>query len=172
MIPFQFLFFHSCNPISILIFPYLRKAYAFLYILSSLYGIFPYPYFTVFFTWLSNALSTFETIGFESFYRVSFPWLLLWLVSLIHYIEGERKAKYKLCILFLYTFFAPYLNPFGEIYIIDVGQGDCTLISLPYGQGRNASLLWGVSIKIFRRILLWSSFVCVVFEKLIRYYYP
>lgn len=135
MIPFQFLFFHSCNPISILIFPYLRKAYAFLYILCLLYGIFPYPYFTVFFTWLSNALSTFETIGFESFYRVSFPWLLLWLVSLIHYIEGERKAKYKLCILFLYTFFAPYLNPFGEIYIIDVGQGDCTLISLPYGQG-------------------------------------
>lgn len=135
MIPFQFLFFHSCNPISILIFPYLRKAYAFLYILCLLYGIFPYPYFTVFFTWLSNALSTFETIGFESFYRVSFPWLLLWLVSLIHYIEGERKVKYKLCILFLYTFFAPYLNPFGEIYIIDVGQGDCTLISLPYGQG-------------------------------------
>lgn len=135
MIPFQFLFFHSCNPISILIFPYLRKAYAFLYVLCLLYGIFPYPYFTVFFTWLSNVLSTFETIGFESFYRVSFPWLLLWLVSLIHYIEGERKAKYKLCILFLYTFFAPYLNPFGEIYIIDVGQGDCTLISLPYGQG-------------------------------------
>jgi len=40
-----------------------------------------------------------------------------------------------MCLLFLFAPFASYFDPFGEILMIDVGQGDCTLITLPFHQG-------------------------------------
>ncbi|MBN8208356.1 DNA internalization-related competence protein ComEC/Rec2 [Bacillus sp. NTK071] len=36
-------------------------------------------------------------------------------------------------LLFCVTLYViPYINPFGEVTFLDVGQGDCTLITLPY----------------------------------------
>jgi competence protein ComEC len=73
------------------------------------------------------------------------PWLTLLysLTSLLIFIawEGKVLKQYRLHIsslllalgVFHYAF--PYLNPNGNITFIDVGQGDCILIQLPYARG-------------------------------------
>ena len=52
-------------------------------------------------------------------------------------IESKKKSIYIIgcfgLVGFLYV--KPYINPVGEITMIDVGQGDCFLIRLPYNQG-------------------------------------
>ena len=49
----------------------------------------------------------------------------------------ELKWRYVLQLLGLLWIlpFQSYLNPFGEVMMIDVGQGDCFLIQLPFHQG-------------------------------------
>lgn len=134
MIPFQLLFFHSCDLIQILLFRFLRPCYAILYALSWLYVFtsltFLYPFANAFY----NVLNFLQGISHSFYYTPNVIWLILWTLSLLHYITYQKK-KSALVILCIYALFAAYLNPFGEIMMLDVGQGDCTLILLPYRQG-------------------------------------
>ncbi|WP_088044407.1 DNA internalization-related competence protein ComEC/Rec2 [Bacillus sp. EAC] len=63
-------------------------------------------------------------------------------IFLIFYFMEKEKEK-KLLNLSLISFFAlvtchyfyPYFNPVGKVIFVDVGQGDCTLIKLPFNKG-------------------------------------
>ncbi|WP_088013706.1 DNA internalization-related competence protein ComEC/Rec2 [Gottfriedia acidiceleris] len=68
--------------------------------------------------------------------------LYIVLIFLILYLMEKEKTK-KLSINFLIGFFLlisghllyPSFNPVGKIMFIDVGQGDCILIKLPFNKG-------------------------------------
>jgi competence protein ComEC len=59
------------------------------------------------------------------------------------FVEFEQKSegwrKYRSCFLLLLVmaidFLSPYLNRYGEVVLLDVGQGDCIYIELPYRKG-------------------------------------
>lgn len=75
----------------------------------------------------------------------SFPWLTavysVVIVLLFIAWEGKLSKRYKVHIssalgaLIILHYMSPYLNPYGSITFIDVGQGDCILIQLPYAKG-------------------------------------
>lgn len=76
--------------------------------------------------------------------RPNFLFLLIYgfLISLIFYIwESKFNVKWKrnlfFCSILLFTLqpIWNWLNPFGEVTMIDVGQGDSILIHLPFGKG-------------------------------------
>lgn len=50
----------------------------------------------------------------------------------------KHQLKYSIIAVFVLIiahYFYPYFNPVGKIMFIDIGQGDCTLIKLPYNKG-------------------------------------
>jgi competence protein ComEC len=65
--------------------------------------------------------------------------LILLAIFLIWEAGTYRKRMLHLCLLtcFLFTFQTGWnvINPYGEVTMIDVGQGDCILIHLPFGKG-------------------------------------
>lgn len=136
LVPIQYQFFHVCNPLQILFFRLLRSCYAVLYIfaLCSLLTSTTQPYTWI--SWILSYLENIESFGFELYYTPHLLWLLLWMQGIMKFLTYRQyKTIIQLCLLFCYAPFSSYFNPFGEILMIDVGQGDCTLIRLPFHQG-------------------------------------
>jgi len=68
--------------------------------------------------------------------------LYLIIIFAVFYFMEEKKNQIKFNISFCGFFllicchyFYPNVNPVGKIVFIDVGQGDCTLIKLPFNKG-------------------------------------
>jgi len=60
------------------------------------------------------------------------------ITAIFYHWEKNRNKKrliLMLCILFTFQFGCNWLNVYGEITLIDVGQGDSILIHLPHGRG-------------------------------------
>jgi competence protein ComEC len=108
------------------------------------------PYFIIHFfikiISLSNYLITqLAAIPFDHFVPGRPNWLFLYMYLLIvlaiFFIwEGSYSKKKPLlifltCFLFIFQVSWNFLNPFGEVTMIDVGQGDSIFIHLPFGKG-------------------------------------
>jgi competence protein ComEC len=60
------------------------------------------------------------------------------LVILFAFTQMERKRYHSLLYVLLVIVFhavSPYMNRYGEVILLDVGQGDCIYIELPYRKG-------------------------------------
>lgn len=55
--------------------------------------------------------------------------VIFWLV---YEIYNDHRFIYLLCICLIMIFCSNYLNPFFNVYMLDIGQGDCTLIVEPF----------------------------------------
>ncbi len=136
LVPMQFLFFQSCNPLQLLLFPFFRYAYAFLYAGCLLSLPFSFGALFALTTRLADLLDAFQQCGRTLYYTPQLFWLCLWGRGAVCYISyTQKKPLTMLCLLFLYAPFSSWFDPFGEVLMIDVGQGDCTLITLPFHQG-------------------------------------
>lgn len=136
LVPVQFLFFQSCNPLQLLLFPFFRYAYAFLYACCLLTLPISFGALFAFTTRLADILEGVQQWGVTLYYTPQLLWLFLWSKHAVCYISYvQKKPLAILCLLFLYAPFSSWLDPFGEVLMIDVGQGDCTLITLPFHQG-------------------------------------
>lgn len=136
LIPIQLLFFHVCNPVQIFLFRFLRVFYVLLYLLALLSLLFHTASLYIVFQQVIPWLQQIETLGISIYYTPSLLWILWWLQSITNLLSYHRKKDVGfLCMLLCYSVFAPYLNPFGEVLMLDVGQGDCTLVTMPFGQG-------------------------------------
>lgn len=136
LVPMQFLFFQSCNPLQLLLFPVFRYAYALLYAVCLL--SLPYSFGPLFarIIQLADTLDALQQCGMTLYYTPQLFWLFLWGKGVVCYISyTQEKPLAVLFLLFLYAPFSSWLDPFGEVLMIDVGQGDCTLITLPFHQG-------------------------------------
>lgn len=136
LIPMQFLFFQSCNPLQLLLFPVFRYVYAFLYAGCLLSVPCSFGALFAFTTRLADLLDALQQCGITLYYTPQLLWLFLWGKGAVCYISyAQKKPLAVLCLLFLYAPFSSWFDPFGEVLMIDVGQGDCTLITLPFHQG-------------------------------------
>jgi competence protein ComEC len=93
----------------------------------------------------NNLIAYLATIPFAHFVpgRPNWFFLIMYvvIVLIIFFIwEGSHLKKKSLlisitCFLFTIQVSWNFLNPFGEVTMIDVGQGDSILIHLPFGKG-------------------------------------
>lgn len=136
VIPLQLCFFHEIAIVQTLLFQPLRTMYALLYV-PALLGLFmpacitPLLGTAALLEQLSAAAQTWVLT-----YYPSVLWILCWIWLLLRLLK-ENKARTwgMLALLLAFSQVEGYLDPFFEVMIIDVGQGDCALISLPHRQG-------------------------------------
>ncbi len=76
-------------------------------------------------------LPTFHIVG------KPFVWMsVLFILVIVQYVvTSNRKYVWFLVLLFLMNHYQNYWYGFSRVVYIDVGQGDCTLISLPFHKG-------------------------------------
>lgn len=134
LIPIQFYTTQKVDILSIGLFFIFRYISACLYLLAMLMIICPIPSIL-----LSSGIACMESMSsfhLELWYAPGLWWLIAWGYTMICYLsEHKKRTVFTFLCLMLFTQFGCYLDPFGEIYMIDVGQGDCTLIVLPFHQG-------------------------------------
>lgn len=134
LIPIQFACLQQVDMLSIVFFPMLRKLYAVLYASALVILITPFPVSMV--LGYRNILEQLSANNMVWVYAPTMLWIGYWILFLSRYLT-EKKKRYvvQLMLMLLYTQVSCYLDPFGEVYMLDVGQGDCTIITLPFHQG-------------------------------------
>ena len=134
LVPIQFACMQETNLVSIVLFPILRKLYAVLYALALVILIAPVsPQLIISYRDLLESISAYQ---WTLVYAPPLWWLCMWIGILVRYLAAaQRKLLVQLSALLLFTQISCYMDPFAEVYMIDVGQGDCTIITLPFHQG-------------------------------------
>lgn len=98
--------------------------------------LFPFALMQEIGTAVLSIVSSIEAFHLSFYYQASLCFILLWLSALLKLLQRRNiKAMCALVMLLLYSQTAPYLRPYAQVLMLDVGQGDCTLISLPFHQG-------------------------------------
>lgn len=134
LIPIQWYCLGEVNVISMVLFPLYRKLYALLYAGVCLLVFLPLPISLL--QEYRSCLQLLSSYDFTYSYAASIGWVILWSIQVIRYLTWKRtQTLVVMGMLLLYTQYGTYLDPFGEVYMIDVGQGDCTIIRLPFHQG-------------------------------------
>ena len=109
----QFIYFHEVDYIFLCLFSLLRKWNALLFILS-FFQI--HPFFTI------------PSLSFHYVPSILFISLFFYCM----YCIFQKKKSICLLILFCLPYIETNLNPFFHVYVLDIGQGDCTLIVEPF----------------------------------------
>lgn len=134
LIPIQWYCLGEVNVISMVLFPLYRKLYALLYAGVCLLVFLPLPLSLL--QEYRSCLQILSSYELTYSYAASIGWVVIWSVQVIRYLTWKRtQTLFAFGMLLLYTQYGTYLDPFGEVYMIDVGQGDCTIIRLPFHQG-------------------------------------
>lgn len=136
LLPIQFYFFSCFDALQILLFRLYRYGYGICYLLAWLSLWIPTTLcfrIAMFFQTMLNEMSNLQLLIYA---HPPLLWLIAWFIFVSLYISYKRR-KDILCLALLvcYLPLQAYCNPFLEIVMLDVGQGDCTLISLPFNQG-------------------------------------
>lgn len=134
-IPIQFIFYNKCDFIQLALFPFLRTMYAFNYLFACIYMLTSFSYLYGIANGVVNVCQLIETFQLNIFYHPNIVWIMIWIKTAIKYITFVKIKMYRFIILTIYACISPYLNPFGEVLMFDIGQGDCILLSLPHNKG-------------------------------------
>ncbi|EID45370.1 DNA internalization-related competence protein ComEC/Rec2 [Parageobacillus thermoglucosidasius] len=117
--------------------------------IASLLAYYAHPFFSIPFMWLlqkiivisSDIVALFSSSRSLSLIlgRPSFFFLVCYAVAiLLAFVQMERKRYLSLgwvALVIAFHAFSPYMDRYGEVVLLDVGQGDCLYIELPYRKG-------------------------------------
>lgn len=113
LISVLFIYFKKVDIVSFLLFNLLRKFYGCVFLL----GMF---------------IPDFLTLKIPSLTIHYAPQYVFILVFIVVYIQCLKHFKWKYMILFLIPFLEVFCNPFFQVYTLNIGQGDCSVIVEPF----------------------------------------
>lgn len=113
LISVLFIYFKKVDIVSFLLFNLLRKLYGCVFLL----GMF---------------IPDFLTLKIPSLTIHYAPQYVFILVFIVVYIQCLKHFKWKYMILFLIPFLEVFCNPFFQVYTLNIGQGDCSVIVEPF----------------------------------------
>ena len=108
-----FIYFKKVDIVSFLLFNLLRKLYGCVFLL----GMF---------------IPDFLTLKIPSLTIHYAPQFVFIFVFIVVYIQCLKHFKWKYMILFLIPFLEVFCNPFFQVYTLNIGQGDCSIIVEPF----------------------------------------
>ena len=134
LLPVQLLYFYECDLIQLIGFQFQRILFALHYLaawVSMLSGQNIGLTITYDLVQGLQQLPLIAVLGYPSLL-----WLFLWVSHTLKLLQlPRRKDAIKLMGLLVIQQYQLFLNPFGEVMFLDIGQGDTALITLPFGQG-------------------------------------
>ena len=113
LISVLFIYFKKVDIVSFLLFNLLRKLYGCVFLL----GMF---------------IPDFLTLKIPSLTIDYAPQFVFILVFIVVYIQCLKHFKWIYMILFLIPFLEVFCNPFFQVYTLNIGQGDCSVIVEPF----------------------------------------
>lgn len=113
LISVLFIYFKKVDIVSFLLFNLLRKLYGCVFLL----GMF---------------IPDFLTLKIPSLTIHYAPQFVFILAFIVVYIQCLKHFKWKYMILFLIPFLEVFCNPFFQVYTLNIGQGDCSVIVEPF----------------------------------------
>ena len=113
LISVLFIYFKKVDIVSLLLFNLLRKFYGCVFLL----GMF---------------IPDFVTLKIPSLTIHYAPQYIFILAFIVVYIQCLKHFKWKYMILFLLPFLEVFCNPFFQVYTLNIGQGDCSVIVEPF----------------------------------------
>lgn len=113
LISVLFIYFKKVDIVSFLLFNLLRKFYGCVFLL----GMF---------------VPDFVTLKIPSLTIHYAPQYVFILAFIVVYIQCLKHFKWKYMILFLLPFLEVFCNPFFQVYTLNIGQGDCSVIVEPF----------------------------------------
>ncbi|WP_296056515.1 MBL fold metallo-hydrolase [uncultured Holdemanella sp.] len=113
LVSILFIYFKKVNVVSLLLFNLLRKFYGCVFLI----GI---------------CISDFKPFTIPSLTIHYAPQYLFILVFIIVYIQCLKHFKWKYLIIFIIPFLEIFCNPFFQVYTLNIGQGDCSIIVEPF----------------------------------------
>lgn len=127
----QILYFRSLSFFSLLGFAWMRRLWALGFVLALIQLVLPVP------LGLSDFLGTNIPSLMEYSLHGEFSWwmILLFAGGILFALFSRKKSRVTLliCTLLLYPV-SLQMDPFFHVYVLDIGQGDCTIITLPFQQ--------------------------------------
>ena len=128
LMTFQFIYFHSVDLVLFLGFSILRKLNSLVFFIS-LVSLFYEPILTFILDIYDGFIMHLPSLVINYAPGFLFIIVIFWLV---YEIYNDHRFVYPLCISLIMIFCSNYLNPFFNVYMLDIGQGDCTLIVEPF----------------------------------------
>lgn len=113
LISILFIYFKKVDIVSFLLFNLLRKLYGCVFLL----GMF---------------IPDFLTLKIPSLTIHYAPQFVFIFIFIIVYIQCLKHFKWKYMILFLIPFLEVFCNPFFQVYTLNIGQGDCSVLVEPF----------------------------------------
>lgn len=113
LISVLFIYFKKVDIVSFLLFNLLRKFYGCVFLL----GMF---------------IPDFVTLKIPSLTIHYAPQFVFIFIFIVVYIQCLKHFKWKYMILFLIPFLEVFCNPFFQVYTLNIGQGDCSVIVEPF----------------------------------------
>lgn len=113
LISVLFIYFKKVDIVSFLLFNLLRKLYGCVFLL----GMF---------------IPDFLTLKIPSLTIHYAPQFVFIFIFIVVYIQCLKHFKWKYMILFLIPFLEVFCNPFFQVYTLNIGQGDCSIIVEPF----------------------------------------
>lgn len=113
LVSILFIYFKKVDVVSLLLFNLMRKFYGLIFLV----GIF---------------ISDFKPFTIPSLtihYAPQYPFIFVFIVV---YIQCLKHFQWKYLIIFLIPFLEVFCNPFFQVYTLNIGQGDCSIIVEPF----------------------------------------